>query len=257
VMMKMICDRVKHDGVAEAYLLGTVDEETRDAFEIHLLDCAECLDELETLQALQLELAATRTEIEASTTSGRAPHGRTWVLWLAAAAVLAVATALLVGPLTAPDHPRVASAELERLADLQPAPYTPVRLRGVEEDSAERFRDAMENYQDGDFEAAAVGLRQAAELDPQAPKAGFYLGVSLLLTGDTGGAIESLGRTVALGDTLYLEWAHFYLAKAHLLAGDVEAARTELENTRDLHGDLETEAERLLGGLPAPEAGVD
>lgn len=249
-MMEMTCDRVKHDGVAEAYLLGAVDEATRDAFEIHLLDCSACLEELETLQALQLELEAARGAIESAAPETPQRPIRMWAMGLAAATMLAVAAALLLGPLSTPDRTRIATAELAELADLRPAPYTPVRLRGSENESAERFRIAMEHYQAGDYEVAAVGLRKAADLDPQAPKIDFYLGVSLLLTGNTNGAIENLGRTVAAGDTLYLEWAHLYLAKAHLLSGDLEAARAELEKTHEMKGEPATEAERLLGALP-------
>jgi tetratricopeptide (TPR) repeat protein len=250
--MEMSCARVKRDELIEAYVLGTLDEDVEVAFEQHIFSCPDCLDDLETLRVLQHELAAAREAIESAAPDTRQRHIGMWAMGIAAAAVLAVAAALLVGPLSAPDRPRVASAEPAKLADLQPAPYKPVRLRGQENDAAARFREAMGHYQNGDYEAAAAGLRQAVDLDPQAPNAGFYLGVSLLLAGDTEGAIESLHHTIALGDTLYLEMAHFYLFKAYLIAGDVEAARTELRKTRDLEGDLETEAERLLGLLPVP-----
>jgi tetratricopeptide (TPR) repeat protein len=256
-MMGMTCNRVKHGRVAEAYLLGAVDEATRGSFELHILDCATCLDELETLQALQLELEAARGTIESVASETPRRPVRMWAMGLAAAAMLAVASTLLMGPPATPDRTGIAMVELVELADLRPARYTPVRLRGSENESAERFRAAMGHYLAGDFAVAATGLRQAVELDPQAPKPGFYLGVSLLLTGDTDGAIESLGHTVALGDSLYIEWAHLYLAKAHLLAGDMEAARAELERILALQGDLESEAERMLGGLPAPQTGGD
>ena len=250
--MEITCARVKRDELVEAYLLGTLDEDVEVAFEQHIFDCPNCLDDLETLRVTQHELAATREAIESAAPDIHQRHSGMWVMGIAAAAVLAVAAALLVGPLSAPDRPRVASAELVELADLKPAPYKQVRLRGQENDAAERFREAMGHYQNGDYEAAATGLRQAVDLDPKAPNAGFYLGVSLLLAGDTEGAIERLSHTIALGDTLYLEMAHFYLSKAYLLNGDVEAARTELRKTRDLGGDLETEAERLLGLIQAP-----
>jgi len=250
--MEMSCTRVKSEEVAVGYLLGTLDEDVQEVYEQHIFDCPSCLDDLETLRVTQHELAAAREAIESAAPDARRRHSGMWVMGIAAAAVLAVAAALMVGPLSAPDRPRVASAEFVKLADLQPAPYKPVQLRGQEDDAAERFREAMGHYQNGDYETAATGLRQAVDLDPQAPNAGFYLGISLLLARETDAAIESLRQTIALGDTLYLEMAHFYLSKAFLLNGDVEAARTELRKTRDLGGDLETEAERLLGLIQAP-----
>jgi tetratricopeptide (TPR) repeat protein len=249
--MEMNCSRVKRDELVEAYLLGTLDEDVEVAFEQHLFDCPDCLDDLETLRILQHELAVAKEAIESAAPDPQ-QHSGMWAMGIAAAAVLAVAATLLLGPFSAPDRPRVVSAELKKLADLQPAPYKPVRLRGQENDAVERFREAMGHYQNGDYEAAAVGLREAADLEPLDPKASFYLGVSLLLTGDTDAAIKSLRHTIALGDTLYLEMAHFYLSKTYLVAGDVEAARTELRRIRDLEGDMEAEAERLLDQLPAP-----
>jgi len=251
-MMEMSCARVKRDELVEAYLLGTLDEDVQEAYELHLFDCPECLDDLETLRALRYELAGTRKDIEAAAAVRRLRPTSAWVLGLAAAVVVIGATALLVGPLVSPTPTRVVTAELGELARVEPAPYTPVTLRGATDNASAAFEDAMGHYLAGDYDDSAEGLRIASNLDSGAPKIGFYLGVSLLLAGETDAAIGSLRHTIALGDTLYLEMAHFYLSRAYVISGEVEAARDELRKTRDLEGDLETEAERLLGLLPQP-----
>ena len=61
----------------------------------------------------------------------------------------------------------------------------------------------------------------------------------------------ALERTAALGDTPFLEEALFYLAKAHLQAGDVTAARDALVKVILLNGDRAKEAQSLLDRLDA------
>jgi TolA-binding protein len=248
--MEITCLRVKSEDVAVGYLLGTLDKDVREAYEQHIFDCPECLDDFETLRVTQHELEATRENIEAAASARRVRPTSIWALRLVAAAVVIGAAALLVGPLVNPKQIQVVSAGLAELARIEPAPYSPVTLRGTTGEASDAFQEAMAHYLAGDYETAAQGLQAAAELNPESPRIGFYLGVSLLLTGQTEAAIESFKEAIALGDSLYLEMAHFFLAKAHLLNGDVEAARGQLEKTRDLEGDLETEAERLLGLIP-------
>jgi len=249
--MEMSCSRVKSEEVAMGYLLGTLDEDAQEAYEQHVFDCPGCLDDLETLRVLQHELEATREKIESTAAPRRLRPTSAWVLRFAAVAAVIWAAVLVVGSLKGPEQTQVVSAELAELARIEPAPYTQVTLRGATGDATDAFQQAMDYYLESDHGTAADGLQTAFELDPQAPKIGFYLGVSLLLGGETDAGIEALRQTIALGDTLYLEIAQFYLSKAYLLKGDVGAARTELLKTRDLRGDLESEAERLLSLLPA------
>jgi len=250
--MEMSCSRVKSEEVAMDYLLGTLDEDAQEAYEQHVFDCPGCLEDLETLRVLQHELEATREKIEAAAAPRRLRPTSAWVLRFAAAAAVIWAAVLVVGSLKGPEQTQVVSAELAELARIEPAPYTRVTLRGATGEATDAFQQAMDHYLESDYGTAADGLQAAFELDPLSPKIGFYLGVSLILGGETDAGIEGLRQTIALGDTLYLEMAQLYLAKAYLLTGDVEAARTELLKTRDLQGDLEVEAEQLLGLLPTP-----
>ena len=67
-----------------------------------------------------------------------------------------------------------------------------------------------------------------------------------LLTAQVDSAISGLRQTVALGESPYLEEAHFYLAKARLRQGDIRAARAELQRTIERRGRLEEAARSLL-----------
>jgi tetratricopeptide (TPR) repeat protein len=107
----------------------------------------------------------------------------------------------------------------------------------------------MRHYVAKDYRAAIRGLTTASELDPAAPHASFFLGISYLLTDQADPGIRALQKTIALGDSLYLEEAHFYLARALLLKDDASGARRELERTLQLRGDREEEARRLRDEL--------
>ena len=144
---------------------------------------------------------------------------------------------------------------LSVLARVEPPLYVPVALRGPRDDAAEQFDAAMRRYVSGDYAGAIPGLQAAAELKPDVPQTTFFLAVCHLLTGQTDAAAAGLGHTIALGDSPYLEEAHFYLAKARLRQGQVPTAREELRKTIDCHGRLEPEASRLLGQIDALPSG--
>ena len=99
------------------------------------------------------------------------------------------------------------------------------------------------------FEMAGAELRKAADLDPDAANVRFFLGVSLLLTENTNDGIDQLSRTIALGDTPYLEEAYLYRARGHLGRTDVQAARRDLEVLIGLQGSQEAKARELLDAL--------
>jgi len=131
-----------------------------------------------------------------------------------------------------------------------PPPYVAVTLRGPEDYAREEFRRAMRYYEIGDYENAVVGLRAAATESPRTPAFAFYLGASYLLTHRVDEAVDALSKTVALGDTPYLESAHFLLGKAYLADGRVPAAKDEFQATIRLRGRNEAEARAILGQLP-------
>ncbi len=143
------------------------------------------------------------------------------------------------------------SAALAALAVVKAPPYTPALLRGPLDEAERRFREAMRLYVARDYAGAKAGLRSAAALDRERPDIAFFLGICALLTDEPGVAIAELRRTIALGDSPYLEEAHFYLAKAHIRRGELAAAASQLKATVRLRGEREQEARELLQKLEA------
>jgi tetratricopeptide (TPR) repeat protein len=126
--------------------------------------------------------------------------------------------------------------------------YTAPALRlGVGGD--DRFRTGMEQYREGHYTEAIPELVAATDANAKSADAQFFLGICYLMDGQTSSAVMRLRATIALGESLDLELAHFYLAKALLRANDVPGARNALENTIALHGDLEREAQDMLSQL--------
>jgi tetratricopeptide (TPR) repeat protein len=143
---------------------------------------------------------------------------------------------------------------LAELGRFQPPAFAPTSVRGVQDASTARFREGMKHYADGDYRGAIPGLRAAAQLDPGAAHAMFFLGVCYVVTGQLDEGIRALRQTIGVGDSPYLEEAHFHLAKAFLQKSDPARARQEAERTIRLRGALETEARQLLAALDRSQA---
>jgi tetratricopeptide (TPR) repeat protein len=94
-------------------------------------------------------------------------------------------------------------------------------------------------------------LERATDLDPSDPQSSFFRGICELMLSRAGDAIPFFQRVLALGDSPYIEAAHFYLAKAYLAKGELTGASDELRKTIQLAGDREAEARALLGQLNA------
>jgi len=267
----MDCDRVAREEIVESYLLGRLTVEDRDAFEAHFFECARCFDELQTLQSIQRELG------HAPVASRRSPARLLVGGWRAA--VLAAAGVLAVGVMlwmrspappgapepsiaqrspsvtqpseqprpNAPAPPVVSRPSVEQLARFEPPRYDPPRLRGVPDEATASFQRGMEQYRKADYATAVDDLRAAVELDPDAAHARFFLGVSSLLLAQDNAAIDQLQSTIALGDSAYLEEAHFFLAKAFLRRKDLGSAEAQLKKLIALRGSRMAEARQLLG----------
>jgi tetratricopeptide (TPR) repeat protein len=104
----------------------------------------------------------------------------------------------------------------------------------------------MAAYQEGDLTAAIPGLERAVALDEGLDKAHFYLGACYLLEDQPQEAVDSLSRVAAIEDSPFLQWAHFYRAKAHLRLGDLDAALADLSEVISVGGELQTRAEEVL-----------
>jgi len=255
----MECAQIKREEVVERYLTGSLHPEERESFEEHYFACEQCFAALQAHRALQAELSASAPQIRAMP----APIPTVW-RWTAAMVTAAVVILAALGirwgvkpdlsPPASPTQimqPGPAGPSLAELARFDPPTYTPAVLRGAQDEAMRKFRVAMKHYQQADYARAISGLREAAKLNPKDAGALFFLGVSYLLSGQTNEGIAALQQSVALGDTPYLEEAHYYLGKAFLRKGNLAVARRELEEVVRLDGDHEDEARRLLQQLAA------
>jgi len=266
----MDCKRVGADEIAERYLLGTLTEQDRDAFESHFFECDRCFDELRTLRSLQAELQQTApTERAVPAPIRRRVPARAW----AAATVLVIVIGAgfwTLGrineaarvqttknlPTAAPqpsvsDRADVRAARVAELARVEPPPYIPLTVRSAE-DWRVRFERAMAEYSAARYVEAARGLEALAAQKPSAANAWFYLGVCYLMLDRTDEAIRALQRCIDARDAAYAEDAQFFLAKAFLGKGDREAATSALDVVSRSNGPRAPEARNLqkrLAGL--------
>ncbi len=254
----MNCEQIEALDLAARYVAGQLDPSEREAYEQHYFECAQCFEDVQLRLAMRDELSA-QSRSGSLKVSGRRSSS-SWMIAcgaIAAGVVLAVAIGWnRVAPKHPPAAPIVAEAPapvpqpdpLVLLARVDPPPYQRPSLRGARA-GEERFRQAMDQYLQHDYTSAINGLRAATAADPKSADAQFFLGVCYLLQGDPTAAIARLNATIKLGETLDLEPAHFYLAKAFLQSRDLPAATRELESTAALHGDLEQPARQLLDQL--------
>jgi TolA-binding protein len=113
------------------------------------------------------------------------------------------------------------------------------------------FPAAMTLYSKRDYAGAAFALRAVMDAQPQFVPAKFYLGISLLLTGDRIAGIQELRDVTMAGNGPYLERARFYLAKGLIGEHDLTRAQQQLEDVIAQHGALEKQATVLLGRIRA------
>jgi len=248
---------------AAAYAAGRLVEPEVEAFEQHLFACPSCVDQVE--QAIEIRSGLTEPADSHVAPETRRLVARLWWPWFSALAAAAVLLAVGTGVwLRAPQpqapirsEPAAGSVQpagpprpsLSEMARVQPPVYLSKTLRGFEDEARSQFREAMQDYQRGEYRAAIPRLEAAARLDPEAPDIRFFLGICYLLTDQDDSAIDHLAKTVALGETPYLEEAHFYLAKAYLSKADLGKARLELERIIELQGDREHEAQELMSQI--------
>jgi tetratricopeptide (TPR) repeat protein len=249
----MDCRDVANEDVAEAYVAGRLEQVQREAFEAHYFECPTCFERLEVCRALRQGLSeqkATRRR------SARRERVWEWSGVLAAAAVLAVAVLWTrpgpplpsVTP-ASPGKPPERTATLATLGRFDPPSYSPVTWRNASTMSRTWFDSGMARYAARDYKGAIADLERAASASSSAPQVHFFLGICRLLTGDVEAGIAGLERTVAQGDTPFLESARFYLARAALLKNDRRAAETYLGRVIALRGELALPAQQLLHAM--------
>jgi TolA-binding protein len=264
----MNCKEAEERAILEGYLLDRLSEAERVEFELHYFECESCSSQLQSGLMVQAELQ--RQPLARSQKGGPLPR---WI-WAWTPAFVTIALLFAVGiwwyaarkqpsqqvsssPTTASrpettaqsQPPSFEAPSLEELARVEPPAYSPMVLRGGEDETQETFHKAMQYYVKGDYAHAIPSLRAAVQASPRTARSNFYLGACYLLTDQTDLAIESFRNTISVGDPAYSELAHFYLAKAYLRKKETIAAEDELQRTVRLHGSMEAEAEEILHQL--------
>jgi tetratricopeptide (TPR) repeat protein len=258
----MNCEAIECGEVAEKYVLGQLSASDCQAYETHYFECPRCLSELQTIESLQQELGSRSRKPAAH---HKAPQKYQRWTWLAIAASVLLVVGLswwtirrsaerTIAHVPASANPLPASpdrraATLELLARVDPPAYRLSNLRGSAGAAEVRFLAAMEPYRKGDYRSALPALEAAARHDPTAGGPRFFAGICQLIQGQPDQANASFERVISLGESPYLEKAHFYQAKAYLLKRDLAAAARALDATVRLKGDLEGESLLLLQQL--------
>jgi tetratricopeptide (TPR) repeat protein len=250
----MDCNQIERDEIIEKYLTGRLDGAELEEFEVHYFGCSKCREKLQVSRLLQEKLWE---QGEKTRPQAQEPHRvltgrRAWAISAAAMALVVAGVALwwqYTRSDRAPAGPEETSSSLIMLARIEPPLYVSPALRGAEDEAAERFRLGMIHYRDGRYGEAITDLRAAAGLHPNGANVRFFLGICLLLTEKTDEGIEELKATIGLGDSGYLEEAHFYLAKAFLGKGNVGSAKEELNWIQEKGSNLKEEAAQILAQL--------
>ena len=242
------CDRIELEEIVEGYAAGTLPEDIAEAFDEHYFRCAACLARLEAVQettsVMRMPLRARRFSY----------------VGLAMAASLAITLAGALVWKLAPVEDRPAPVEVARVETPTQNPWAELgkfdapiyrenRLRGPGSASTLEFQNGMAAYRQANYAQAAGHLRNAQEADSKDARTQFFLGVSLILSGNPAAGLEALRQVDALGMTPYQEEARFYQAKALLQQGDANGARVVLNAVVAMHGDWKTQAKELLGKL--------
>jgi TolA-binding protein len=271
---------------AERYVSGEMPEAERTAFEEHYFACDSCFRAVQRMQDAAAVLTAKAARLPGPAAAEQHPGRRPLrTTWMALAAMLIVGVVLWRLPQTGPEvenrpqtdgaappaptavapvppAPAAQSSEAqvaapsreERIASLArftPPPYVALTTRSDADAQAQSFESAMAHYTRGDYKAAARSLSALVDAAPDLAHARFFLGVSELMQRNTARAADILQQTAESGVTPYAEEAHFYLGKAALQAGDVDAARRELRLAAELEAGPQGEAARVLRELDA------
>lgn len=204
----------------DRYLANRLDPADLDAFERHLIGCADCQETLRLGLLVRDELRV------APRTASRRRAPRVLV-------VGALAAAMIIGLL---GWNRVQSrAGLARLGATSGVPaYEGIPVRAGADSGAAEFVAAMRLYGAGRLSEAKLLLRAArARGAPQAASS-FFIGALELEAGESERAIAELSTVIAGGQSVYAPESRFYLAKAWLRVGRADSALAHLAAIPDI-----------------------
>ncbi len=268
------CSGAPADNFALAYLEGELSPDEMNQFEDHFFDCQVCHSQLQTLQALQAQLAR-HPHVQPHKPAGWLKRFFTSPLLRPKLALpgfaLACAIAAIAFVLVRPGHqPAVANApstpapapvgpvptatpSAAALADLALPAFQLVHLRG--DDSEPAFDSAMLAYQHHDCANATPALAGIPATSRNATAARFYSGACQLSLGHYDQASALLTPIADGPDSPQQESARYTLAQVALARNNPALAHTWLTRTLALRGDLESRARAqdhlLISRFPA------
>jgi hypothetical protein len=283
---KSACTDPSVGELVAAYEMGLLESDDRASFERHLEMCEECQDRLfemapvaATLTSHAAAVGAKLSPVEESAPRAEAAIAETrgssfWaqitdrvrdLVWrLTRPRVLVpvgatVAVALVISIFLQPTPSRFSD-----LAQVEPVPYVQLSTRDAASSEAERlFGEGMAAYADARYEEAARLLGQcteAAEMGEgwgQIDQARFYLGLSLLLSGDASRAVPHLEEASHSRIRPVADRSRWYLAQAALLQEDPTTALRHLQALADsglgYAGLAEAQLDAVRRVMAAPE----
>jgi TolA-binding protein len=111
------------------------------------------------------------------------------------------------------------------------------------------FRNGMTAYLEGRYSEAIGFLQSALQTDKKTDDINFYLGVSQILAGHPQEAEIPLGKVIALGNSAYLQSAHYYLGKAYAQQMKLSQGESEFREAAVLPGRLTADSKALLARM--------
>jgi len=111
------------------------------------------------------------------------------------------------------------------------------------------FRNGMTAYLEGRYGDAIGFLQSAMQTDKKTDDINFYLGVSQIMAGHPQEAQIPLGKVMALGNSPYLQSAHYYLGKACAQQMKLSQAESEFREATVLPGRLTADSKVLLARI--------
>lgn len=241
------CIDVSRGNLIAQYELGVLDDEDRDLFEEHLMDCEFCRNELAELSPVthllrkhQPAISATlRAEAEEMINDNPpVPVGlnvferigrffgdikESLSLPRVYAPALVVATVVVVFAVVL-YHNAVQNPYTEYLT-FEPLAYTEMTLRGEESVETEQvFNQGMKEYCSGHFSQAANILEDAVKQSPKTWKYWMYLGICQYLSRQPQQAIDALKKADELTKYAFKSEIRWYLFQSYILNQDISRA---------------------------------
>ena len=226
--------------LAEAYLMGTLSPEDRQAFAVRLAADKELAEEVRLLEAsnkalADAELLGFMQQVQAAETSYLPPQEESEVgprgvvrslnriFWVAASVVVLFTAGWWLWQQTQPKSGADTFLALYAPAD------PPANYRGGDMDYPESMDFGFSAYQDGDFAKAAQYFRSSLRDRDFGRVAQYYLAHSLLAQDSTQTALPLLNSLAHDGTTVYQTEAEWYLTLCYLQIGELTKARQAAE----------------------------